>query len=135
MWHYTFLEARSLALPSGRHGAALEVRYRLGRSGGGHVPHLVTVRETIRVLLDEYNVASQFHSGPDQARDGFFNDVYRLISRQPLPDDFRFEVEQTYTADNEVVEGKNKVVYTPSSVLLYLWEGRWRLRGRGAGRQ
>lgn len=136
MWRYTYLEARSIGLPAGRHGAALEVRYRIGRSGGGDVPHLLTIHERIRVLVDPYQVAGQFRSGPDQATNGLFNDLYRLVSRNALPEDFRFEVEQTYTADNQLVEGKNKVVYTPSSVLLYLWEGgRWRLRGRGAGRQ
>lgn len=135
LWGYTFLQARSLNLVAGQHGAALEVRYRLHRTDGGQVPPSVTVRERIRVLVDPYRVASQFRSGPNNARNGLFNDIYRLVSNNRLPNDFRFEVEQTYTANGQPVDGKNKVVYTPSSVLLYLWErNRWRLRGRGSGR-
>ena len=135
MWNYTFLEARSLNLGAGQHGAALEVRYRLHRTDGRPVPATVTVAERIRVLADPYSVASQFRSGPNNARNGMFNDIYRLVSGDRLPADFRFEVQQTYTANGQPVAGKNKVVYTASSVLLYLWErNRWRLRGRGSGR-
>ena len=135
MWDYTLLEARSLGLAAGQHGAALEVRYRLRRTDGRRVPPSVNVGERIRVLVDPYGVASQFRSGPNNARNGLFNDIYRLVSGNRLPNNFRFEVEQTYTANNQVVNGKNKVVYTPSSVLLYLWDrNRWRLRARGTGR-
>jgi|GEM_PF-4461694 len=135
MWDYTFLQARSLNLTARQHGAALEVRYRLHRTDGRQVPPSVTIGERIKVLADPYGVASQFRSGPNNARNGFFNDIYRLVSNNRLPNNFRFEVEQTYTANNRQVNGKNKVVYTPSSVLLYIWErNRWRLRGRGNGR-
>ena len=135
MWYYGFLQARSLQLPAGRHGAALEARYRLVRAGGGRVPRSIRVGERIRVLADSHGVASRFSSGPNMARDGLFNDVYRLVSPDPLPNDFRFEVEQTYTADGQPVTGKNKIVYLPETVMLYVFErGRWRLYGRGRGR-
>lgn len=131
MWSYIYLQARTVSLPAGRHGGALEARYRL-RNQSGPTPAVVRVTEAIRVLHDPYNVASQFQSGPNNARNGFFNDIYRLVSRNPLPADFRFEVEQTYKANNQPVAGKNKIAYTNSSVLLYIWErNRWRLRGRG----
>ncbi len=135
MWGYTFLEARSLNLAAGQHGAGLEVRYRLYRTDGRQVPPSVIVGERFRVLVDSHGIASQFSSGPNNARNGFFNDIYRMVSNNPLPNNFRFEVEQIYTMDNHPVDGKNKVAYTPSSVLLYLWErNRWKLRGRGSGR-
>ncbi len=75
MWNYTFLEARSVNLPAGKHGAALEVRYRLYRTDGRRVPPSVTVGERIRVLADPYGVADVFHSGPNNARNGLFNDI------------------------------------------------------------
>jgi hypothetical protein len=135
VWGYNFLQARSVNLAAGQHGAALEARYRLHRTGGGQVATSVIVGERIKVLVDTHSVAGQFRSGPNNARNGLFNDIYRLVSNSPLPRSFRFEVEQTYTANNQPVDGKNKVVYTPSSVLLYIWENnRWRLRGRGSGR-
>ena len=135
MWGYTFLQARSVNLDASQHGAALEARYRLHRTDGRRVPPSVTVGERIKVLVDTHGIAGQFRSGPNNARNGLFNDIYRLVSNNRLPGNFRFEVEQTYTANNQPVDGKNKVVYTASSVLLYLWErNRWRLRGRGSGR-
>ena len=135
MWGYIFLQARSVNLSAGQHGAALEVRYRLHRTDGKQVPPSVTVAERIKVLVDTHGIAGQFRSGPNNARNGLFNDIYRLVSNNRLPSNFRFEVEQTYTANNHPVDGKNKVVYTASSVLLYLWErNRWRLRSRGGGR-
>ena len=117
MWSYIFLEARSLNLRRDEHGAALEVRYSLSRTDGSQVPESVNVGERIRILVDPYRVANQFRSGPSNARNGLFNDLYRIISNNRLPQDFRFEVEQTYTANNRPVSGKNKIVYTPSSVL------------------
>lgn len=135
MWNYIYLQARSLNLPAGKHGAALEARYRLHRTDRRRVPLSVAVGENIKVLVDSHNIANQFRSGPNSARNGLFNDTYRLVSDNRLPNNFRFEVEQTYTANSQSVNGKNKVVYTPSSVLLYIWErNRWRLRGRGSGR-
>ena len=135
MWSYTFLEARTSNLAKGQYGAGLEVRYRLNRIDGTSVPLSVNVQESIRVLVDTHKIAGKFKSGPDNAKNGFFNDLYRLVSSDPLPHDFRFEIEQTYTANNEPVSGKNKIVYTPSSVLLYGWEKeRWKLWGRGSGR-
>ncbi len=135
MWQYSYLEARTINLQPDHHGAKLEVRYRLYRMDGVAIPSRVRVREEIRVLLDTYQIAARFRSGLEDARNGFFNDLYTLSSPEPLPIDFRFEIEQTYTADNVAVTGKNKVVYTPSSVLLYGWEGnRWKIWGRGSGR-
>ena len=134
MWQYTFLEAKSQNLNPGQYGAALEVRYRIFRNDGP-IPVTLRIREQLRVLVDPYNIAGQFRSGPNDARNGFFNDFYRIVSPNPLPSDFRFEIEQTYTADNAPVSGKNKVVYTPDSVLLYGWEqNRWKIWGRGSGR-
>lgn len=34
MWGYNFLQARSVNLAAGQHGAALEIRYRLHRTDG-----------------------------------------------------------------------------------------------------
>lgn len=134
MWEYTMLEARTVELPKGKHGAGLEVRYRLFRTEGG-VPESVTVGEKKKVLKDDYKVGDKVDMGPNEAKKGFFNDRYRLVADGPLPGDFRLEIEQEYTANGEAVRGRNKVVYTPDAVLLYISEGgRFRLRASGKGR-
>ncbi len=134
MWQYSFLEARTVELPTGKHGAGLEVRFRLGRTDGA-VPDSVKVGETKTILKDDYKVGDKVDMGPNDARNGFFNDRYRIIADKPLPGDFRLEIEQKYTADGKPVEGKNKIVYTPDAVLLYVFEGtRYRLRASGRGK-
>lgn len=135
MWGHGFLQARSLHIPRGMHGGALEVRYRLYRTDRRPVPRSVHVDESLTVLADPYQVGSAFRSGPGPARNGLFNDIYRLEYPEPLPEDFRLEMEQTYTANGTPVSGKNKIVYAASYVRLYVWErGAYRFMARGMGR-
>jgi hypothetical protein len=85
----------------------------------------------MRILADPYRIAGSFVTGPENARNGFFNDQYGLVSRNPLPEDFRFEVQQTYAADGVALVGKNKIVYSALAVSLYIEErGRMKLSAR-----
>ncbi len=135
MWAHGFLEARTLPLARGMHGSALEVRYRLVRTDRRPVPRTVRVGENLTFLVDPHGVSSVFESETEMAINGLFNDIYRLVYPTPLPEDFRLEVEQTYTANGTRVRGKNKIVYAPSYVRLHVWErGAWRFMARGIGR-
>ncbi len=124
-------ETQSCGVPSGQHGAAKAIRFRIADFDGQPVTSDFTVTEEFSRLEGPDDVFKKLSRGSKQAEKGFFNDCYRLFQPTPLPEDFRLKVEQHHLIDKEIIS-KNHITYTPTSVTVCVFPRHARERNFGS---